>query len=136
MYFTDCHADSCVNFANRVGRGVSWLLRANTARKIARCIQVTHKHTENIRQDQPVQSLVDSVEHDPPRRSPTARQEIIGLLLNPKVRYRVHNSPPTLFNLSQINPVHILSAHFINFQRNFILSSISSEWSHPFRLRN
>jgi len=37
-----------------------------------------------------------------------ARQEIPFLLRNPKVRYRVYNSPPLDPNLRQMNPVHTL----------------------------
>jgi hypothetical protein len=54
-------------------------------------------------------------------------QEIHRLLLNTKVYYRVHNSPPPASILSQMNPIHILQPSFPKALFNIILPSL------PFR---
>ena len=60
----------------------------------------------------------------------SASQEIFRVLWNPKVHYRIHNSPSPELILSQINPVSrpivLLKSHF-----NIILPSASgpSKWS-------
>jgi len=65
----------------------------------------------------------------------SASQEIPRLLRNPNVNYRLHNSPPLVHILSQMNPVHIFPPYFPKIQSNIIFPPTlrSSSWSHPFR---
>ena len=64
--------------------------------------------------------------------------EIPRILCNSQVHYRIHNCPPPVPNLNQLDQIHTPASHFLKSHLNIFLPSTpgSPEWSLSLRFRH
>jgi len=105
----------------------------NLCRNLVRCQPAHSTHTKLHRtwshQISRTEMNTESMEQSIPEKlinNHSASQEILRLLWNPKVHYRVPKSPPLVPIVNQVNPFHTLYTSFFNNHSNILPSTSRS----------
>ena len=105
-----------------------------TVEKNERChwVRTTNVNTTNKQTNYLTSCMEPSPSWKANRFSST---EIPRISWNPEVHYRIHKRLSPVPILNQINPIHVLSSHFLKIRLNIIVQSTSgsSKWSPTLR---
>jgi hypothetical protein len=96
------------------------------------CFQATGKTINDVRYGDETKKvftylLTHSMEHSPSWEANrfAASQEIPHILWNPNVHYRIHRCPLPVPVLSQLDPVHTHTSHFLKIHLNSLAAATS-----------
>jgi hypothetical protein len=117
------HMNKC-NVTVLTSKTWRWPSVAETCREWLININRTELHCDGI-----VYNIFNSMNLSPSRKAAScaATQELPSILCNPKVHYRVHNSPPLVSILNQIDPVHTIPSCLSKVHFNIVITPMS--WS-------
>lgn len=118
----------------------SRLINSVSASTIHRCVHNSPTAISSLNQDNAIHniiwcSLANSTNQSPSweANNSTASQDIRRILRNPKVHYRLNNSPPYVPTMSKMNPVHTFPLYFFKMHFNIIYPSAPTSLGFPIK---